>query len=51
MKIVYDPEVDASSIVFQDTTVTMERLGPGIAANYDGQREKEARNGRQRQEG
>ena len=37
MKILYDPEVDALSIVFRDTTVTTEHLGPGIAADYDGE--------------
>ena len=35
MKISYDPEVDALSIVFWDTTVTTEHLGEGIAADYD----------------
>lgn len=35
MKITYDPEVDASSIIFQDTTVTTRELGEGIAAEFD----------------
>ncbi len=35
MKIIYDPEVDALSIVFNETTVTTERLADGIAADYD----------------
>lgn len=35
MKISYDPEVDALSIVFRDTTVTTAQLGDGIAADYD----------------
>jgi uncharacterized protein YuzE len=35
MKIVYDPEVDALSIIFRETTVTTKHLGEGIAADYD----------------
>lgn len=35
MKISYDPEVDALSITFRDTTVTTKHLGDGIAADYD----------------
>lgn len=35
MRVSYDPEVDALSIVFRDTTVTTEHLGEGIAADYD----------------
>lgn len=35
MKIEYDPEVDALSIVFRDTTVTTKHLAEGIAADYD----------------
>ena len=35
MKIIYDPEVDALHIVFQQTTVTTEELAEGIAADYD----------------
>lgn len=35
MKIIYDPEVDALSIIFRDTTVTTQPLTEGIAAEYD----------------
>jgi len=35
MKITYDPEVDALSIVFRETSVTTKHLGEGIAADYD----------------
>jgi uncharacterized protein YuzE len=35
MKIIYDPEVDALSIIFRDTTVTTRPLIEGIAAEYD----------------
>lgn len=35
MKIVYDQDVDALSIVFSETTVTTEPLAEGIAADYD----------------
>ena len=35
MKISYDPEVDALSITFRETTVTSKHLGEGIAADYD----------------
>jgi uncharacterized protein YuzE len=35
MKISYDPEVDALSIVFRETTVTTKHLAEGIAADYD----------------
>ncbi len=35
MKIRYDPDVDALSIVFRDTSVTTERLTEGIVAEYD----------------
>ena len=35
MKISYDHEVDALSIVFRETTVTTEHLAEGIAADYD----------------
>jgi uncharacterized protein YuzE len=35
MKISYDPEVDALSITFRETTVTTKHLGEGIAADYD----------------
>jgi uncharacterized protein YuzE len=35
MKITYDPQVDALSITFRDTTVTSKHLAEGIAADYD----------------
>ena len=35
MKLSYDPEVDALSIVFRETTVTTKHLTEGIAADYD----------------
>ena len=35
MKISYDSEVDALSIVFRETTVTTKPLGEGIAVEYD----------------
>ncbi len=35
MKITYDPEADALSIVFTETTVTTKHLAEGIAADYD----------------
>jgi uncharacterized protein YuzE len=35
MKISYDPEVDALSITFRETTVTTKHLCEGIAADYD----------------
>ena len=35
MKISYDPEVDALSITFRETTVTTQPLAEGIAADYD----------------
>ena len=37
MRIRYDPEVDAMSIIFRDTTVTTRPLAEGIAAEYDAQ--------------
>jgi uncharacterized protein YuzE len=37
MRISYDSEVDALSIMFRDTTVTTQELAEGIAAEYDGQ--------------
>lgn len=37
MRITYDPEVDAMSIVFRETTVTTKQLGEGIAADVDAQ--------------
>ena len=35
MRLSYDAEVDALSIVFRDTTVTTRELGEGVAAEYD----------------
>jgi uncharacterized protein YuzE len=35
MRIRYDPEVDALSIIFRETTVTTAPLAEGIAAEYD----------------
>ena len=35
MKFRYDPEVDALSITFRDTTVTTKHLAEGIATDYD----------------
>ena len=35
MKISYDRDVDALSIIFADTTVTTEHLAEGIAADFD----------------
>jgi uncharacterized protein YuzE len=35
MRITYDAEVDALSIVFRETTVTTKHLGEGIAADID----------------
>lgn len=35
MKISYDAEVDALSIIFRETTVTTQHLAEGIAADYD----------------
>jgi len=35
MKIIYDPETDALSIVFAETTVTTQHLAEGISADYD----------------
>ena len=35
MKISYDPEVDALSITFRETTVTTRELGEGITAEFD----------------
>ena len=31
----YDPEVDALSLVFRETTVSTRHLAEGIAADYD----------------
>ncbi len=38
MRITYDPEVDALSIVFIDATVTTEEPVEGITLEYDAQR-------------
>lgn len=35
MKITYDPDVDALSIIFREATATTVELGEGIAADYD----------------
>ena len=35
MKIVYDAEADALSIIFAETTVTTQHLADGIAADFD----------------
>ena len=35
MKITYDAEADALSIVFAETTVTTQHLAEGIAADFD----------------
>ncbi len=35
MKLTYDSEVDALSIVFRETTVTTKHLAEGIAADCD----------------
>jgi len=35
MKIVYDAEVDALSIIFRETTVTTQQVADGIAVDYD----------------
>ena len=35
MRISYDPEVDALSIIFRETTVTTQHLAEGIVADYD----------------
>ena len=35
MKIRYDSDVDALSIIFRETTVTTRQLAEGIAAEYD----------------
>ena len=36
MRIRYDPEVDALSIIFREATVTTAELAEGITAEYDG---------------
>jgi uncharacterized protein YuzE len=35
MRIRYDPEVDALSVIFRETTVTTRELADGIVAEYD----------------
>jgi uncharacterized protein YuzE len=35
VKITYDPDVDALSITFRETTVTTKHLDEGIAADFD----------------
>lgn len=35
MHIRYDPEVDALSVIFRETTVTTRELAEGIVAEYD----------------
>ena len=35
MKISYDAEVDALSIIFRETTVTTQHVAEGIAVDYD----------------
>jgi uncharacterized protein YuzE len=37
MRIRYDAEVDALSIVFRDATVTTQELAEGVAGEYDDQ--------------
>jgi uncharacterized protein YuzE len=37
MHIRYDPEVDALSVIFRETTVTTRELADGIVAEYDDQ--------------
>lgn len=37
MHIRYDPEVDALSVIFRQTTVTTRDLAEGIVAEYDAQ--------------
>lgn len=37
IRIRYDPEVDALSIILRETTVTAKRLTAGIVAEYDAQ--------------
>lgn len=37
MRIRYDAEVDALSILFRDTTVTTQELAEGITGEYDGE--------------
>ena len=35
MKIIYDAEVDALSIIFRETTVITRHVAEGIAVDYD----------------
>lgn len=35
MRITYDAEVDAMSIIFRETSVTTKEVGEGIAIEYD----------------
>ena len=37
MHIRYDPEVDALSVIFRETTLTTRELAEGIVAEYDAQ--------------
>lgn len=37
MRIRYDPEVDALSIIFRETTVTTRELAEGIEGEFDAQ--------------
>ena len=37
MRIRYDPEVDALSVIFRETTATTRELAEGIVAEYDAQ--------------
>jgi uncharacterized protein YuzE len=37
MRIRYDAEVDALSVIFRETTVTTRELADGIVAEYDAQ--------------
>jgi YD repeat-containing protein len=37
VRISYDPEVDALSIMLYDTTVTTQELADGVAGEYDAQ--------------
>jgi len=35
VRISYDPEADALSIIFRETTVTTKELAEGVAADFD----------------
>ena len=39
MRIRYDPEVDALSVIFRETTVTTRELAEGIVAEFDAHEE------------